>query len=215
MKKFTSLIDGLNYVIVCPICHKPTDLNDLDANILPLSGMAYIPQSNKNFKGKLQFDLYDTDLLNIDVLTEKIELIRDYSISGSGRNTQNLYDGGILIVRLGIDCNECCQYGYLLQISIDLEKMIVNGVYLDSEILSIEKGNVVHEIRNSYSRSETNYDIINRSREHATQMTSDGMHEIEETIDTVDKSIMLPLFPLDINNPEETLQRINKLIVFS
>ena len=212
MKQFASLTDGLNYVTVCPMCHTPTDINDLDADLMPIS-VPYETPHNKDLKGKLQFDLYDTDILNLDIETGTAELIRDAMMSSY--NTSQMYAGGTLLVRLGVDCNDCCQYNYLLQLHIDLTKMALIKTVLDSETLSIEKGDVVHEIKNSYVKDETMYYIVNRSRSLATQMTSDGMQEIQQLTDTVDKSITLPLFPLDLLNPEETLQRITKLIVFS
>lgn len=211
MRKFTSLVEGLNYVTVCPICKSWTELNDRDVSIIPLKHIKETVH-NADLKGKLGFDLDGEDILGIDIESGKVEIIRGQH---TFINNSLLYEGATILNRIGIDCNNCCQYSYLLQIHIDMAKMMVVDVVLDSEVISLEIKDQVHEIKNSYITNSTIYNIIVRHREEVTKMTNDGLFDFIETVDRLDKTIILPLVPMDLLKPYETLDRITNLLVFS
>lgn len=191
-KEFLSIDDGLNYMIRCPNCNSLMEINDRDAEVKTITN------SNATITSKLEFDLYSADLLIVDFESGSCEIKSD---------SYNLYSGGVLHQRLGIECNDCCQYYYVLNLKIDLETMLVSGLYLDSETLTVEKDHIVYEIKNSYSIGQTHYSVIKRIREAKGKVT--------HIIDSIDKTIDLPLVPLDVFNPDETLKRINNLIIFS
>jgi hypothetical protein len=213
MKQFPTLIDGLNYITDCPVCHKTTNIDDYDADLIPIKNHPYSGTENKYFRGTLQFDMFDTDLLNVEVETGKVVIVRDQFISTF--NTDHIYDGGTIFLRLGIECSSCCQYEYMLQIKLDFDQMMVTGIFLDSEILSIETDTIIHEIKNDYDDNKTIYSIIGRQINNYLEMIEGGMHEKTSVTDKVDKEITLPLIPLNLLDPKETLQRITKLIVYS
>jgi len=96
-------------------------------------------------------------------------------------------------------CNDCSKYGYVIQVHADLVQMKVAGVYLNSETFSIEKNDTLYEIRNVYPMKKTEYSIFRKGTDFSDQL---------------DKQAELPLIPLDLENPERTLDRIKGLIVF-
>lgn len=208
MKQFKSLYEGLQYVTHCPLCKTRTELNDRDAELLPLQAVS-AGTINQNIKGKLQFHLYDEDILTIDIETGECEVLEE-PIDWNGRSRS-----AALFVRLGIDCNDCCQYYYVIRLHINLDNLTVAEVTLDSETISLEQESKVHEIKNSYVKETTEYSLINRSSKTGDRMGSDGMYQFREITDHVDKLITLPLVPLDLSNPFDTLGRITNLIIFS
>jgi len=102
---------------------------------------------------------------------------------------------GILVQGHRIDCKQCMQYAYTLQLRFDLTDLVVESAILNSEFVSIEDGENVHEIRNVYTMNKTEYSHINRKKRHNT--------------------LQLPLVSDDLSNPQEVLNRIKKLIIFS
>ena len=106
---------------------------------------------------------------------------------------------GIFMFSVLAHCNDCSKYGYTIQVHADMANMKVIGIYLNSETFSIEKGDTLYEIRNVYPMKKTEYSIFRKSTDAS---------------DNLDKQAELPLIPLDLENPEKTLDRIKGLIVF-
>lgn len=191
MKIFESLKEGFYYQTHCPICSNELRVNDRDAEV---------KKDNQRFL--LTWELTD-DALNIDVDTGEAELIiKDPSPATfkPGQATTAYVHGwtpvysGYLFLRAELECNKCCQYSFLLKILVDLDAKKVSEVQLNSEIVCLEIGRDVHEIKNIYSTDQTEYYRA-------------GFGEA--------KPLLLPLIPLNLQNPEKTLDRIKKLIIFS
>jgi hypothetical protein len=89
-------------------------------------------------------------------------------------------------------------YCFSIQVWIDLAKIAVTRIILNSERVSWEDENeVLHEIVSIHSTNKTKYSYI-----YPDTSKDDGI-------------ITLPLIPIDVSNPKDAVTRIRKLIVFS
>ena len=138
---------------------------------------------------RLSYSLYGDDLLWIDPKTEKVEVV-----NGPTSYTISSYYNSITYHRLGFECEYCFLFGYTIQIQVDLSKNKLIGVFLNSEKVSYEDSdNVLHEIKNIYTKNITEYTYY---------LESDTKQE------------KFPLVPLNVQNPEETINRIKNLMTF-
>lgn len=117
---------------------------------------------------------------------------------------KKIYDGH-LYERMGMTCDDCCKYHYLVKFVIDVGMKTLIDIELNSETISLEDGKgTVHEIKNIYPIKETQYAYFPKG----DRIYLDGTHVGE-------KFISLPLIPLDVDNPLKTLERIRTLVLFS
>jgi hypothetical protein len=117
-----------------------------------------------------------------------------YSSNGSAYSAQKY---GKQIFGVYCSCGKCGQYGYTLQVHLDLDLGKIICIFLNSETLSFEKGSLLHEIRNIYSTGKTDYRVFDNDN-------------VTET-----KTLTLPLIPMDLSDPDKTLERIKTLALFS
>lgn len=196
MKQFYTLKSALNYIKKCPICDKNLSINDGN-----LASYTYV---HKDEHISFYLDQRDQDVVTININNDKIESIvikQSYSeIYALGSTSHQMIPSypknynGIFIHSLNIDCKDCCQYSYILQVHINLQERIISKICLNSEFINISDESI-HEVENSYSTEQTIYTCFNK--------------------DGSSKTIILPLVPLDLKNPRETVGRIRKLIIFS
>lgn len=184
MKQFESLYDALLYVSYCPICQCDLRINERDVKAssrFNSTGIYYY---------KLIFDFNDEEIVSIDVDSEEVAF---------HHNPQSkLHAHGTFYSKVSIECEDCCQYSFTLQLKFDIQSQKLEAVYLNSEIICLEdKDGQTNQIKNIYATDKTEYSLFCSA--------TDGE----------DKFIVLPLIPLDINNPEIALKRIKSLIVFS
>lgn len=99
-------------------------------------------------------------------------------------------------------CYECSCYVYVLQVHIDWTAQKIIDIVLNSERFSLERGPVLHEIKNIYTTEKTEY----------TTFTN---YESEDDKPNDKQTTTLPLIPMDLENPDKTLNRIKTLVVFS
>jgi hypothetical protein len=200
MKQFHSFKSALEYQERCPLCQGFTHINDRD-----LAADIGYDYRGEGQRVTFYVNRREDDTITINPATDEVELIL------ANRMPDKIYDAtthsittaqpslpiynGKLLHALTIDCKNCCQYSYTLQLHFDLAEERLTGIFLNSETLSIENDAIVHEIKNVYSAEETRY----------TYFLKDG----------VEKSSILPLVPLNLTNPNETVSRIRKLLVFS
>lgn len=202
---FHSLRMGLDYQTRCPLCKDLLKINDRDL----ASDWGY---GGHEYGGDHRIAFYvsqkDDDAIVINPNTDEVELVvaKRWSpevvveaVNGEFEpsfkpSAQPIYNGKFMHA-LTIDCKSCCQYSYTLQVHFDLSEEILIGVYLNSESLSIEESGMVHEIKNSYAAQLTYYSYFDKEGDS--------------------KRDCLPLIPLDLDNPKETVSRIRKLLIFS
>lgn len=196
--KFASFHEAINYHSQCPICQNPLEIND---NRIVHNTKKYHDESTYHY---LTFALGE-DTLTIDTHTERIDIVMNHPynvIYSMGSPSAHYVKGhgtiptsGVFIQGFNIDCMICCQFSYTLQMIVDMNEVKLAGVYLNSESVTMETEGIVHEVRNVYSTHKTEYTSFNKSGGH--------------------KSVSLPIMPLDLQAPQETISRIRKLIIFS
>lgn len=214
IKVFERLIDAYPCYDKCPICNANLIYSAVDSRVGVDDYLYSIDHCTFNIQKPLQVTLRNgnSDNIVLDIKSEKIismsitqsdEYQPIYSIGSPNPvyiakpPSQINYDirDGILMQGHRIDCNSCYQYAYTLQLRLDLKNLIVETVILNSEFVSIEKGENVYEIRNVYTMNKTEYSHIENKKRHET--------------------LQLPLISNDMSNPNEVLGRIQKLLIFS
>jgi hypothetical protein len=193
MIKFYSFLAGLQHHKKCPLCNKQMEVNDRD-----LSERVEYPTGHPYQRFKFYIGRSTDDVMILDPNTELVEVDKRALQSVFGLRSQmgnyTLYSG-LFYHALTINCNSCCQYHYTLQVQADLTAMRLVGTYLNSETVSVEEGGIVHEVRNVYATDQTEY----------AAFPKDGSS----------KKSSIPLVPLNLSNPKETVSRIRKLLIFS
>lgn len=209
--RFYSMRDALEYRKHCPICSSSLLIDDRYAE-------TKTDWDEGKQTTKLLWRTEDSEEIVIDPDSSSVSFIDKYfapeyvvgtsnysSQTSMGRipKAKKIYDGH-LYERIGMTCDDCCQYNYLVKFIIDVGMKSIVDIELNSETLSIEddKG-IVHEIKNIYATEQTQYTYFPREGKN-----------IEGTY-PIDGSITLPLIPLDVDNPTKTLERIRTLVLFS
>lgn len=185
IKQFVRLIDAINYRTRCPRCQ-----GDLCINETNLAENYDV----KNPSQKIAFEVLigSDEILYIDPITNETELI----IWDQGNKIHSSKRGS-LGHGLTLEC-KCNMYSFTIQVWVDLNTHKINSIILNSERVSWEDDLcTLHEITATYTTNTIKYNYFH------TDASEDDGH------------IVLPLIPLDINNPENTLSRIRKLLVFS
>lgn len=198
-KIFYNLYDTIMYHRACPLCNSP---------LTPHRGFS---NDQVIFNGR-QLSIKNEEyniLLNINscsITIERVNSLSHYEVSELGyKFNRNLHSpssfdsiiGGQLILPINFEClsNKCSQYAYMAAVHLDLNERIFRVAHLNSEWISIEKNGDVFDVKNNYLTNKTKYTRHNR---------------LGKT-----NSCELPLIPLNISNPEETLERLHKLIIFT
>lgn len=208
--KFNSLRHALNYQATCPVCCSAMLIDDRYAE-------TRVEWRNGKQTTRLLWKTEDSEEIILDPDSSYVEFVEKYAApeyvvgtSYSGQTPirqypkpKRLYDGH-LYERIGMTCDNCCKYHYLIKFIIDVGVKQIIDIELNGETLSIEDNEgTVHEIKNIYGFEQTQYSYFPK----------DGDYKQGRRMD--EKSITLPLIPLDLENPRKTLERIRTLIIFS
>lgn len=103
---------------------------------------------------------------------------------------------GFLFESIHISCGTCRNFGYTIQIIMNMSSGNVISISLNSEYISyIGSDQQYHTVRNSFTFGKTEY----------VYSLADGSR----------KTITVPLIPIDLENPAETVGRVKKLGIFS
>lgn len=210
--KFHLIRQALEYQTHCPICSSSLLIDDRYAE-------TKIDWDEGKERTRLLWKTQDGEEMIIDPDSSCVRFVDKYFVPeyvvGTSNYSSQAYMGriiprakrvydGLLYERIGMTCDDCCRYYYLVKFIIDVGVKTIIDIELNSETLSIEDGKgTVHEIKNLYSIKETEYAYFPKGRVYL-----DGKHVGE-------KSITLPLIPLDLDNPTKTLERIRTLVLFS
>ncbi|CAB4196589.1 hypothetical protein UFOVP1290_109 [uncultured Caudovirales phage] len=197
MRQFNKLVDAISYYKLCPICDSDLSIND--KNLL-------YEYNIKDLSKRLAFELssHSDDILFVNPITEEVELVvgtrSPTIIRGKQifvKSTPNYYVySGVFANALTIECSFCCKFSYVLQVWVDLTENKISGIYLNSEnILYEDKNNIVHEIKISFATKKLRYSCFD--------------------VDGSEKHAELPIIPVNINNLEDAVARIKRLLIFS
>jgi hypothetical protein len=200
MKIFHNLTQALEYRIDCPFCGSLMEINDRD-----LAGQQYNFDAHRGSTRTLEFTFSSSrdDLIRIELPSERIEMQMDSNcnyLQSVGSNLGTVYPkpffNGNIYCKLSKDCTKCCQYEYVLQLRfIIIDKQIsLDIVILNSESMSVEDNDMLHEIKNIYVTEKTEYSYFSK----------DGSN----------KHSSFPLIPMDLDNPENMVSRLRKLLIF-
>lgn len=193
---FKSFKQVLNYRPKCLFCKCCLSINDIN----------YIYNYEESLYEKiLRFHLskIDGDSLIFNLNTDQVEL------SLNKRRSDLLYDytkqayytppvpiyNGILINDITINCNVCYRYTFNIKFHFNLTERCLNKIIFNFETIYFGEGNTGYEIKNNYPLDITEYCSLNKNEKS--------------------EKISIPLIPIDLDNPEETLSRIRKLLIFS
>lgn len=189
MKQFSSIREALQYQKICPICEEYMAIDLLGA-VMKDKDIVWALSPNE---------------LHINQDTDEVKIV-DKPITYPKIIYQQLLNtvvSGLEFVRLGMVCEDCYQYEYVIQIVVDMTNKKIANIYLNSETITIEDdAQTIHEITNSYAFEETEYGSFHRSKGRSAMYPK------------ADKCVKLPLIPLDIHNPLKTVDRIKSLIVY-
>ena len=209
MKRFYTLLDAINYQTDCPICHKKLRINDRHAELKVRWRLGAHQEQT------LVWKLADSDELIVNLQNNHIEMIQKtakmtpvYEVGSISPHYIGapIYDG-ILYERLGVECDSCCQYSFLIRVQVDVGRGVFTDIQLNSEYLTIDSAKgTVYEIKNVYTTEETEFTILGNVVRYPT---------FGRIYSSDKKRLTLPLIPIDLQNPEKTLERIKTLVLFS
>lgn len=201
MIKFKSIQDALAYRPFCPICYERMEVdNKYGAQVR----REYDSEEKITLIWKSNQDELIINLNNdrVESLTKKVRSSAIFGLPGQIIGFEYTpVENGIMYTSLAVGCEGCFQYSYVVQILVDISRKMIDSVILNSELISVEDKETLHEIRNVYTTDKTEYSWFKTGQ-------SEG-----EPVD--EKSIILPLVPLDLSCPEKTVERIRNLILFS
>lgn len=220
MKQFNNIYDACRYHTHCYVCHSQLRI---DQNYTFEHDLRGNNRTMMSINMTLGVDSDTDDFIKVDVLTGQIEC---YSVSRK-INYDEIFGGnfdfsgsapirksyaanlppsvcypkysGTLYRGISMTCPKCHQFSYVIQLQIDMTLNVVTGIYLNSELISVEESDAVHEIRNIYTTNMTEY----------VYLPAEGKINWNK-----DKKITIPLIPLNLKEPMETISRIKKLIIF-
>lgn len=175
----------------CPACEGPTILNN---------GQVFGP-------GPLLMLSHGDDEICIDIETHDIQLQvnrHEEMIIGnspiyynSKMNNSYIQYGGKYAIKMQINCPNSKRHFYsVLQLWMDLDKRKLESVYLNSVSSYFQDDKKVnHMIKNLYMNSTTCYSY--------------------GRISDITTEIVVPIIPINFQNPQETIDRVKKLVIFS
>jgi uncharacterized protein YbaR (Trm112 family) len=102
---------------------------------------------------------------------------------------------GIFWSTLLVDCQECSKFSTVYSVQFDTTKPEITRVDLNFMSVTFEENNLISEVRTYYELEETwfiTYDSAGKTR-----------------------TTKFPMIDINLNNPDETLARIRKLVIFS
>ena len=175
-------------------------------------------ENRYNFNYSLKVNLSasvdsDTDdILTINARSNKVKLeihsryketYSDFDISYIGKSPLKYSGGssygnyaGTVYEALESGCSSCHNFSYVVQLVIDMENYMIKHLFLNSESINwTDADSQMHNIKNIYTMRKT---------ECALYKGTDKCQHIS-----------IPMIPLNLSNPHETMQRIKILNTFS
>jgi hypothetical protein len=212
MKKFYNLDEALHYQPSCPLCGDSIEADYKEVSMDPDSRVTKVTATFlTSSASEVSIDYYHNNIVSYK---EKSSYNSSYvtgtnttphfSAKGSGFNKN-----GFEIFGVSASCTKCSMYSYVLQIHLDFKDWMAKYIFLNSESISIEEGETLHEIRNVYGTEKTEYDRFTKVE------VDDGTVKMSGYSGRRNSTITFPLMPLDPKNPKALLNRIKTLIPFS
>jgi len=198
LEHFNLPIEAIQYKIDCPICQCKLSIDPKDI----VGPVAY----SKNNRLVFELDHASDDMVLVDVMTGDIEIsTQKNSRSYQTGTSSNVYLGSMYTNVNSESFTGSCMvhdhYSYTIRMWIDLELRKVADIYLASEfIMCRDASDIVHEVNNYYESQITKYSYYKGSYNYKPFAE---LNVVE-----------LPIVPLNLSNPEETISRIQNLLIF-
>jgi hypothetical protein len=199
LQHFNLPIDAIQYRSECPICQSEMSIDPKDI-VGPI-------EYSKNNRLVFELDHASDDMVFVDVLTGdlRVSINRDSSryLTGGAFATPNIkVYPNVMTESLTIKCQGHEHYSYTIKLWLDFDLGKVADLYLESEFLKWKdyNENIAHEVRNYYTSHTTKYNYYNGSFDYRPFA---NLHIVD-----------IPMVPLNLSNPEETVSRIKNLLIF-
>lgn len=209
MKQFQNLSEAFSYHSHCPLCQEPIEADYKEMAFDHTQGRDSIITTFLVGGDEISINYYSNQIVSykenrpIHTNTSRGSL-GNYYVGSTG-----LKGGGTEMFRVTASCGKCGVYGYVLQMHVKLDEFKLIGIFLNSESLSIEEGDTLHEIKNVYATEKTEYDKFTKVD------IDDGTVKMSGYRGRRNSTITFPLMPMDPENPQAILNRIKNLIIFS
>jgi hypothetical protein len=191
---FNNAIDALSYHSYCPFCAEQLLLfcGSKDYDISRSSNFLHLRSDDS----KVDINLY-TNKFNLELIRTMpyAELDEGFGYSKISRKSSPWDNTGYMVIGIIKECLSCCSYSHILMFHFDLTERCLKSATLNSEWMSIEKSPDVFEINNNYVTDITQYTHHNNNGDS--------------------KKYDFPIILINLINPEETLERLHKLIIFT
>jgi hypothetical protein len=212
MIKFDSLVEAVEYIKKCPLCQerlmfkKDIDIYYHKSRDWELETTLIFTESNMSYSDKLKI------CLQTGKVERETQVYEEIGAGITGTITQPIWGGsygmnpsanGHKYLGLGMECPNCRNYNFMIQIVVDLEPCVIANIVLNSESLTFKDKDKTYEIRNIYTTNQTEYMYYN----------SDAVSE-EGTIHLGGRE-NLPLIPLDRSNPNYFFRRVKNLLLWT
>lgn len=187
MIRFSNIRQGINHQRMCPICR----------NELGVPNVVYESDDLKAQLIHVPFQVGNVSSVAVDIDSGIVKAVSPWK-DGEPALLPYGFKSGDIFQGITIECSFCTGFSYTLLLKFYAgDQIVLNEVCLNSEQVRVKLGKFIHSIRNVHSLNETTYRCVN----------------LQEPTDIKQETI--PLVPLNLQNPRETLARIKKLLVFS
>ena len=202
MKKFKNLEEGLFFHKYCILCKKP--ISCPGECTYEISG-----GGETNYDLSFEYYLWSGTWIRVNARTECVETFtkayeNNYSINTPSSAYKSFSSSppqsGKEYFCYYISCQSCLNFNYSLQLILNWGTLRIEEVFLNSESVTFHNNGNMYYISNRYSFNKTEFlvDIYNSGYPGP-----------------VKNPIIMPLIELDYENPENTLEKVKKLIIFS
>lgn len=179
----------------CPLCSGFMRINDRNL------AEDYHEHHYPGREVKFHLTPWSDDLVSINPITDEVRIIYakslDYMTDGELTSKPITFESysGTHKDGIQIDCMSCCRYDFCISIEIDLTSEKLLNLVLSAESFSIESEDQVSSVTNLYLKNKTRFEYFKKSGE--------------------DHEAHFPLITLNLQDPEETISRLQRLLIFT
>jgi hypothetical protein len=209
--EFNNLQEALTYHSACYMCGS-TLTPSFHGDPIFLSMRSSRMDGGRTIEINLssQVDSSCDDILTLDTHHNRIKFVSKQRYSNYVdstyfpiRKTYQVNYGNQLYESFIVNCQKCQSFSYVIQIVLSLPQERLQQILLNSEHIQIQdEKKQYHNIINGYISPATEYTIY--QSKNILERPFSSIH-----------TLSLPLIPINFHHPQETLHRIQKLLLFS
>src|SRR5512143_1133694 len=147
MKKFYNLDEALHHQPFCPFCGDSIEADYKEITIDPESHVTKVTATFlTGNSSEVSIDYYHNNIVSYKEKSSHSGVYNTGSVSMPRyTGNYNIRKNGTEIFGVSASCTKCSQYGFVLQIHLDFKEWMATGIFLNSESISIEEGDTLHE----------------------------------------------------------------------